>query len=56
MSLVKTIKAGDKIVFDFSGTEVKRVEMVLLHGKSATFTLSADKTIRFDHIHLTTAD
>lgn len=51
MALVKTIKTGDKITFDFSGTDIKVVDLVLLHGRSATFTITADKKIRFDHIH-----
>ena len=50
MALVKTVKTGDKITIDVSGTEIKKVEITLLHGRSATFTISADKKILFDHI------
>ena len=52
MALVKTIKNGDKLIFDFKGTDVRVVEIVLLHGVSATFAITANKNIPISHIRV----
>jgi hypothetical protein len=50
MALVKTIKNGDKLTFDFSGSDIRNVEITLLHGPSATFAITANKLIPIGHI------
>lgn len=50
--MIKNIRSGEPITFDFTGTDIKKVTIVLLHGKSATLEVTADKSVRFDH-HIT---